>query len=281
MTTINKQAVILHTKAEWDTWIELIKTSALKHDVWKFVNPDNDSEIPILEEPIRPSPTAVRAPASGATTTRLSELTSDEKEEYSFLKEEYIRHTKKYERQCEALADLRIKIQESIHTSNITFTYDCDTVHQILKNLAAQFSPTDEIRKQEIELEWQSLHTSWSKGVDFDQWLHQWEVTYNKMARINSPDIQGLKPVYKFLNSVNTLDTQFTTSWMLKLSMGEKTTFPELLIIFRNYRRNSANLLKNQSQHGAFPVLQGMNENGEHRNSQGDSSKPKRKCPCG
>ncbi|KAI1002347.1 hypothetical protein K3495_g5854 [Podosphaera aphanis] len=173
MTSVNKQVVVLHTKAEWDTWIELIKTSAKKHDVWKYVNPNSDSEISVLEELKRPSPTDVRVPVSGATTTRLSELTPDEKEEYSFLKGEYLRKTNKYERQCEALVDLRIKIQESIHTSNFTFTYDCDTVHQILKNLAAQFSPTDEICNLEIGLEWQSLHTSWFKGVDVDQWLHQ------------------------------------------------------------------------------------------------------------
>lgn len=104
------------------------------------------------------------------------------------------------------------------------------------------------------------------------------------MARIHSSDIEGLKPVYKFLNSVNTLDTQFATSWTLKLSMGERITFPELLVIFRNYRRNSANLLKNQSQHGAFPVLQGMNEVGQQKNSSAradESSKLKMKCPCG
>ncbi|KAI0999210.1 hypothetical protein K3495_g8986 [Podosphaera aphanis] len=153
MTTVNKQVVVLYTKAEWDTWIELIKTSAKTHDVWKYVNPNSDSEIPVLEEPTRPSPTDVRAPVSGATTARLSELTPDEKEEYSFLKEEYLRKTNKYERQCEALADLRIKIQESIHTSNMTFTYECDTVHQMLKNSAGQSAPTNQIRNQEIELE--------------------------------------------------------------------------------------------------------------------------------
>ncbi|RKF55299.1 hypothetical protein GcC1_204031 [Golovinomyces cichoracearum] len=75
------------------------------------------------------------------------------------------------------------------------------------------------------------------------------------MVRIKSSDIAGLKPVYKFLNSVNTLDSQFAVNLTLKLSMGDKVTFPELLIIFRNYRRNAANLLRNQPQHGAFPVL--------------------------
>lgn len=151
----------------------------------------------------------------------------------------------------------------------------------MLKNLAAQLSPTDEIRKQEIELEWQGLHSSWSKGVNVDQWLHKWKFTYSKMVRIISSDIKGLKPVYKFLNSVNTLDTQFATSWTFKLSMGERTNFPKLLVIFRNYRHNSANSLKNQLQNGAFPVLHGMNESGDLRSSQGDSSKPRRRCPCG
>ena len=145
----SKQVVILHTKAEWDTWIELIKTSAMKHDVWKFVNPEfEESEIPSLKEPKRPTPGDIRDPSAGSRVTKISELTPEEKDEYSFLKEDYVRNFKKDEKQSEALADLRIKIQESIHTSNITFTYDCDTVYKMLKNLAAQFAPTDEIRRQ-------------------------------------------------------------------------------------------------------------------------------------
>ena len=195
---------------------------------------------------------------------------------------------KKFEKQHEALADLRIKIQESIHNSNITFTYDCETVHEILRNLAAQFAPTDEIRQQEIELEWQALQTCWTKNIEIDEWLHRWEVTYNRMARIKSSGIYGLKPVYKFLNSVNTVDSQFATTWTLKLSMGEKITFLELVIIFRNYRRNASNLLKSQPQHGVFPTLQGVSENGhpdsvseKPQSNLGETLKSKLKCPCG
>ncbi|RKF65465.1 hypothetical protein GcM3_121016 [Golovinomyces cichoracearum] len=285
----SKQVVILHTKIDWDAWIELNKTSALKHDVWKFVNPEfEESEIPSLEEPKIPTPGDIRKQSVGSGVTKISDLTAEEKEEYSFLKEEYVRILKNYEKQSEALADLRINVQESIHISNITFTYDCNTVYRMLKNLAAQFAPTDDIRNQEIELELQALQTSWSKNIEIDKWLHDWEVTYNKMVRIKSSDIAGLKPVYKFLNSVNTLDSQFAVNWTLKLSMGDKVTFPELLIIFRNYRRNAANLLRNQPQHGAFPVLQGVNEHGNiisepKNNSDGlnDSKKSKLKCPCG
>lgn len=287
--TSNKQVVVLHTKAEWDTWIELMKTTSLKYDVWKFVNPElEDSEREQLKEPKRPTPNDVRAPPTGSPSTKISDLTIDEKDEYIFLKEEYVRDLKRYEKQREALADLRIKVQESIHPTNITFTYDCDTVHQMLRNLAAQFAPTDEIRKQEIELEWQALQTNWTSNMEVNQWLHNWEVTYNKMARIRSSDIDGLKPVYKFLNSVNTLDPQFATSWTLKLSMGDKITFPELLIIFRNYRRNISNLLKQQPQHGAFPTLQGLNEQGHSVaedikpfSKSSDQPKSKLKCPCG
>ncbi|TQS37916.1 hypothetical protein Golomagni_01590 [Golovinomyces magnicellulatus] len=180
----SKQVVILHTKVDWGAWIELKKTSALKHDIWKFVNPEfEESDIPSLQEPKRPTPKDIRSPS-----------------------------LKKYEKRNDALADLRINVQESKNISNIRFTYDCDTVYKMLRNLAAQFAPTDEIRNQEIELEWQALQTSWSRKIEVDKWLHKWEVTYNKMARIKSSDIAGLKPVYKFLNSVNTLDSQFAVS---------------------------------------------------------------------
>ncbi|RKF79909.1 hypothetical protein GcC1_041016 [Golovinomyces cichoracearum] len=61
----------------------------------------------------------------------------------------------------------------------------------MLKNLVAQFAPTDDTRNQEIELEWQTLQTSWSKNIEIDKWLHDWEVTHNKMNGA-FPVLQGV-----------------------------------------------------------------------------------------
>lgn len=38
----SKQKVIFHTKVDWDNWTDLVKISALKYDVKKFINQLSD-----------------------------------------------------------------------------------------------------------------------------------------------------------------------------------------------------------------------------------------------
>jgi hypothetical protein len=35
----NKKSVILKDSKDWTKWVENIQTTALKHDVWKYVDP--------------------------------------------------------------------------------------------------------------------------------------------------------------------------------------------------------------------------------------------------
>jgi len=48
---------------EWTKWIEIIKTAVLKHDIWKYEDPNTPKGIrPDYEEPIMPRPKDVRKP---------------------------------------------------------------------------------------------------------------------------------------------------------------------------------------------------------------------------
>lgn len=285
MATASKSLVILHTKEDWDPWIELIKTSALKHDVWKFVDPTiQEQELPKLLEPSRPKPNMVKRATTARPIIYLDDLSAAEKDEYISLKEDYTRSVRRWDKQEEALGELRIKIQESIHITNITFTYDCEGPYQMLRNLSNHFSPTDEIRKQELLIEWRELQRKWTKGTDVSDWLHKWEYIYNKMLLHKMPDIEGIRPVLDFLNVVNTLDASFASSWQMKIAMGETATFPEVLTTFRNYRRAASTMLKSQPIHGAFPTLNSHNEDGTPSNTSNSTSTQginTIKCPCG
>ena len=51
MSTPQKVSVILNNPADWDEWIEIIKTQALAGKVWRHLDPSEDT-VPALEEPV-------------------------------------------------------------------------------------------------------------------------------------------------------------------------------------------------------------------------------------
>ena len=55
MSTPQKVSVILNNPADWDEWIEIIKTQALAGKVWQHLDPSEDT-VPALEEPVAPTP---------------------------------------------------------------------------------------------------------------------------------------------------------------------------------------------------------------------------------
>ncbi|KAI1005480.1 hypothetical protein K3495_g2732 [Podosphaera aphanis] len=78
MSSTSRISVILHHNDDWEPWIELIKTSALKYNIWKYVDPNSkDEDIPSITEPERPTPSSIRAPKPGSQTTLFADLDAD------------------------------------------------------------------------------------------------------------------------------------------------------------------------------------------------------------
>jgi hypothetical protein len=83
MSTIQKISVILDGPADWDEWIEIVKTLALAGKVWDYVDPSKD-EVPALEEPRSSQSKNVNAQAS-----IFGQLSREEREEYRVLRQDY------------------------------------------------------------------------------------------------------------------------------------------------------------------------------------------------
>ncbi|KAI1005481.1 hypothetical protein K3495_g2733 [Podosphaera aphanis] len=155
----------------------------------------------------------------------------------------------------------------------------------MLVNLANTFAPNDENYKQELEEKWASLQKRWTKGRNVEEWVHEWEVVYNKMEKLKLPEDQDMKPVRNFLSVVSSLDQGFADMYNMDISKGKIIDFPTIIKVFKSYRRTSTNMLKAQPQHGAFPTLSGFNERGEqsanHELLPSNPNKTKAdKCPC-
>lgn len=138
--------IILLDSKDYTHWIENTKTAALKYDVWKYCNPDiKRADLQLLKEPVRPRPADIMAPLGEAIF--LMEL------------EDYAWEIERYDRQREALADLRMRIQETVHIDNLFYTFNCDTTYDMLSKLKARFAPTDREREQKVVAQFQSPAT--------------------------------------------------------------------------------------------------------------------------
>jgi oligoribonuclease NrnB/cAMP/cGMP phosphodiesterase (DHH superfamily) len=178
-TQASKTVVILQDSKDWAKWIDIIKTASEKYDLWKHINPETPATtLPALIEPLRPTPSTVlwppplRNPAipAGATPesapTRYSELDNDQREALRTLNEEYNRDIKRYNKKVKASADLKSKIQESVHKDNFEYTTNCASVWEILCKLKARFAPTDKAKELEVITDWQKVTKKPEQSTD-------------------------------------------------------------------------------------------------------------------
>ena len=77
-------------------------------------------------------------------------LTENEKEYWRTLQTEYTHDRKKYERQEEALQEIREKIQESINRTFLRYTFNCETPYEMMVKLKQKFAPTDRARELDL-----------------------------------------------------------------------------------------------------------------------------------
>jgi hypothetical protein len=143
--------ITLNGIKDWDDWIEVIRTAALGADIWDLINPSKSkTSIQRLEPPLRPEPLDVKPPVAGQPPTTFSKLSVDEKEQLRQLQSDYNYDRKEYDRKRKALADVRIRIVESLKRDYISYTHNCETVHDLLVKLKERIAPTDKIWEREL-----------------------------------------------------------------------------------------------------------------------------------
>jgi hypothetical protein len=228
-TIITQSPVILVGDKDWDAWKALIHTYSMEQDLWKYINPSTSKHLlPELTKPLRPEPKDVKAPGttsiiatSNATSTedgdavtpstsstlastrpiavQFSQLTVDEKQYYQTLLTEWQYDIRKYDRQLEALAKLRAKIQSTIHRDNFIYTQDCETVWDMMSNLRRRFAPSDKAREQDVLTAWKKAIKKPIKGMEIEKWVQDLETAYDRAVELNLPAISGINPHYELI----------------------------------------------------------------------------------
>jgi len=245
--------VILSKPSQWDTWLELAKTAAIRKGVWDLINPDSVGPVPGPEpEPTLPMPADVNP-----EKTTFSRLTADEKEELTVLRENYQRALKKWDRKQQGLVDLRAAIQESVA---IGAPFDCtiglDSAKDMLITLKKRFSPTDESRDKEIQDEYFQLRTipMFKADTALDVYLDNWDRVYERARKRDLPDISGKRAHLDFLRSVEQSNEAWVAIQREKMDETVPPNFHDLVSRFRAYLRDRKGISR-----GTFTVstLQG------------------------
>ena len=93
LTSTTRIVVILKDYKDWKKWIEVIKTVALKYNVWKYCNlSTRREELLVNKEPKRPKPVDVNI-----NTQTYAILKEDEKEIYRSLLKDYQRVRRRFD----------------------------------------------------------------------------------------------------------------------------------------------------------------------------------------
>jgi hypothetical protein len=144
MATPQKVSVVLNTPGDWDEWIQVVKTQAIAGDIWEHVDPKRD-QIPTLDKPEMSKPQQVNQ-----EKTTYAELSTEEKEEFRMMRQDYKQQFDLYERQRAALASLRAYIQSTISRNCLFYTFESETAREMLVELQKRFKPTDQLRELDL-----------------------------------------------------------------------------------------------------------------------------------
>jgi hypothetical protein len=129
MASAQKVTVILDGSKAWHDWLEVVKTKARAGEVWEYVDPSLAADqVEQLVPPRKPNPSDIRA---GAVTP--IDLNEEERKSLQQLQLTVKPELKEYElKKKRALNELVKHIQETVSSTYISWTYDCDTVYEML-----------------------------------------------------------------------------------------------------------------------------------------------------
>ena len=261
MTSPQRSTIILSNPSDWDEWLEIIKTKAVGGEVWRFLDPAiAKDKIPSLTEPTIPTPQDVNP-----DKTSLAQLNDDEKEELRFQRLSYKRKIATFDRQKAAIATLRSFIQETVTRTYLTYTFGCDTPHDMLVALKQRVAPTDQARKIELISQYQKLKNT-PDSHNLDTWLQQWEKTYKECKQLRLPDVEDDRPLYDFLNAISGIAPEFANVWTINIQMklDSGDALPDLYKIVELFRNN---IRLSNAQRDATESIDEMDSDQERQHS--------------
>ena len=205
---------------------------AKRSHIWQYINPDIEvSELTTLEPPVRPKfkdvHQRVTPEASNMSTETaqselpitLRDLTTSEIQLYTLLMNQYQFEYKEHVARQTLVEDMRFQIQQSIIKDYLIYTTNCATTYDILVSLKKRFQPSTEARERQLIREYQDLKT-FSQTTLVEPWLVNWERTVKRCQEVNLAETQGNRPLFSFIEAIQSLYPTFFSIWNIRLVEG-------------------------------------------------------------
>ena len=93
----------------------------------------------------------------------------------------------------------------------------------MLVNLKKQLSPTDRARERELIRLYQRVKAP-PRDQNVEEWLCDFQRTYDRCRKLRVPDMEGDRAVYDFLSAVNIIEPGFTSYWRNRLIDNDEDT---------------------------------------------------------
>jgi len=128
MASVQKVTIVLDGSNAWHDWLEVVKTKARAGKVWEYIDPSlTADEVRKLVEPKIPEPSDIRAGVESPI-----DLTDEELKKLRQLQHAVKHKLKEFELKEKAMNEMVKHIQETVSSTYLSWTYDCDTVYDML-----------------------------------------------------------------------------------------------------------------------------------------------------
>ena len=127
MASVQKVTIVLDGSNAWHDWLEVVKTKARAGKVWEYIDPSlTADEVRKLVEPKIPEPSDIRAGVESPI-----DLTDEELKKLRQLQHAVKHKLKEFELKEKAMNEMVKHIQETVSSTYLSWTYDCDTVYDM------------------------------------------------------------------------------------------------------------------------------------------------------
>ena len=293
MDAQNQQATkairtILHTTKDWTIWYMMIKQSYKTSPIWKYVDPDKPrSDLQVLEEPTAPTFRTYSSTPNATTAITEQSLTDNQRLSYHNAYIRYRDEQAKFERTEQIDTQLRQLIFSTISDQNLILVRDKDTTYDILTTLKNHLSPSDHLRRYELQDEYNKLQTAPQSLAQIEQWFNDWAYTADlciSMKVITDETIalrdfiRTCLPLYESYASI----CQRSIQEKIRANKTSELRLTHFIEDFRQAYREKASI-----SYTANATLQagGNSKNNSNNNNgnrpRGDQQKPSAQCVCG
>ena len=277
---------MLTTEQTWLDWFDNIKSTALKHRIWDYMNPNADKPATLPSEPHEPEYSSYQ---EGATAYR--QLNDEQRQLYDHDYQQWERRASRIESILDKYYSMDQHIRSTIAMQHQPLIRGKDSVYEKLKALSSRFATNPYYHIRHLFQRWQSLIKT-PHLQNLQRWLADWEsflVEAQGTGHIGlDAKTTGWEPIFGFIDAIRPIEPTFAEQSERDLQKDGNMSIHQVIDEYRGHLQGSRGS-SGQTTEVTYATLGSMRtaSNQQSSNKQSKDSnntqkgKDKRPCVCG